>query len=89
MKNEENNLPTPIKAIRLKCLDCSGGSSTEVDKCVIPDCALFPYRYGKRPSTLKAKAEGKKVRNRPPMTEEHKEKLRLGRLKKKQEQENG
>ncbi len=53
---------TPIKAIRKKCLDCSGGSSKEVDLCPIKDCNLYPYRYGKRPET--AKGQGKKVENK-------------------------
>lgn len=39
----------PLKAIRLKCLDCSAGSSNEVKLCVIPDCPLYPYRFGKNP----------------------------------------
>lgn len=39
----------PVKAIRLKCLDCSGGSSQEVDQCVIPHCALYPFRFGRNP----------------------------------------
>lgn len=39
----------PLKAIRAKCLDCSGGSFTEVKLCVIPDCPLYPYRFGRRP----------------------------------------
>lgn len=40
---------TPIKAIRAKCLDCCAGSQKEVALCVIEKCALFPYRFGKRP----------------------------------------
>jgi hypothetical protein len=40
---------TPVKAIRAKCLECSGGSKKEVRLCRIEDCALFPYRMGKRP----------------------------------------
>ena len=40
---------TPIKSIRAYCLECCGGSSLEVRLCVIPHCALFPYRFGKRP----------------------------------------
>lgn len=43
---------TPMKAIRKKCLDCSGNSSKEVKECVIADCPLFSYRFGKRPSTV-------------------------------------
>lgn len=39
---------TPIRAIRLKCLDCSG-TANEVKLCTCKDCALWPYRFGKRP----------------------------------------
>jgi len=42
---------TPIKAIRAKCLDCSGGSSKEVRLCPAEGCPLWPYRFGKRPLT--------------------------------------
>jgi len=34
------------KAIKLKCLDCSGGSPKEVTLCSIFDCPLWPYRTG-------------------------------------------
>ena len=47
---------TPIKAIRAKCLDCSGGSAQEVRLCVIPECPLYPYRMGKNPNR-----QGKKL----------------------------
>ena len=40
---------TPLKAIRVKCLDCSCNQRKEVRECVIKDCSLFPYRMGKRP----------------------------------------
>lgn len=39
----------PLKAIRLKCLDCSGWSSVEVDKCAHIACVLYPLRYGRKP----------------------------------------
>lgn len=41
---------TPLKAIRLKCLDCCCGSAKEVKLCVCPDCSLFPFRFGKNPN---------------------------------------
>ncbi len=41
---------TPIKAIRAKCLDCCCGSAKEVELCPIPDCPLYPYRFGKNPN---------------------------------------
>ena len=44
---------TPIKAIRAKCLDCSGGSSNEVKLCEMTECSLYPYRLGKRPKEFK------------------------------------
>lgn len=39
-----------LKAIRLKCLDCSGQSQADVRDCVIPECVLYPYRMGKNPN---------------------------------------
>lgn len=50
---------TPMRAIRANCLECSGGSSNEVKNCVIKNCTLFPYRFGKRPQT--ARRDGKEV----------------------------
>ena len=38
----------PLKAMRAKCLDCMAGSSNEVRNCPIEECALYPYRFGKR-----------------------------------------
>lgn len=40
---------TPMKRIRLKCLDCSAGSAKEVRLCHATDCVLWPVRFGKRP----------------------------------------
>ena len=45
--------PNPVKAIRLKCLDCCCGSYTEVDKCTARQCALYPFRSGKNPFRTK------------------------------------
>ncbi len=42
-------ITTPLKAIRAKCLDCSGDSAPEVKLCVIPHCPLFEFRMGKNP----------------------------------------
>jgi len=38
-----------LKAIRRKCLHCSGGSPAEVADCLVRQCALFPFRFGKNP----------------------------------------
>ncbi len=45
----EEKRPTPIKAIRAKCLDCCCGSSSEVKLCTCTGCALHPYREGHNP----------------------------------------
>ena len=49
---------TPLKAIRHKCLDCSGGSRKEVYHCQFENCSLYPYRLGrgKRASLKKIRA---------------------------------
>jgi hypothetical protein len=46
---------TRSKAIRAKCIDCSGGNPTEVRKCVAIGCALWPFRMG--PSPFRGKAD--------------------------------
>lgn len=38
-----------LQAIRHKCLDCSGGSVTEVRLCHLTGCSLWPYRMGRNP----------------------------------------
>lgn len=43
------NIPTPLRAIRLKCLDCSCGSAQEVRDCKIEACPLYYYRSGHNP----------------------------------------
>ena len=38
---------TPIKAIRLFCLECMCYQPSEIRKCTAPLCPLYPYRMGK------------------------------------------
>lgn len=40
---------TPLRAIRDKCLECSGGNKQEVQECVIAHCPLYPFRMGVDP----------------------------------------
>lgn len=52
-ETKKNTLETPqtaIKAIRAKCLDCSGGSSAEVKACELTHCPLYKFRLGKNPN---------------------------------------
>lgn len=41
---------TPQKAIRFKCMECVGWSPKDVAECTIPDCELYNYRLGNRPT---------------------------------------
>lgn len=58
----ETSRTNPVKAIRLKCIDCSGGHIREVERCPVKDCALYPFRHGKNP-----------FRSKRELTEEQKE----------------
>lgn len=40
---------TPMRAIRLKCLDCCCGQTAEVRLCTATGCVLWPFRMGHRP----------------------------------------
>ena len=40
---------SPLKAIRAKCMDCSGNLREEIRNCPVKACDLWPYRFGKNP----------------------------------------
>ena len=40
-------LPSPLKAIRTKCLTCCNDQSNEVALCGAITCPLYPLRFGK------------------------------------------
>ena len=45
-------MSTPIKSIRKYCLYCQNNSHEEISNCTSKDeCALYLYRFGKRPKT--------------------------------------
>ena len=46
---KENNIPSTLKIIRRRCLDCVCGSAYEVRMCHLSDCAAWPYRFGRSP----------------------------------------
>lgn len=52
---------TPLKAIRMKCLDCCCGSSYEVKMCTATNCPLYVYRDGHNPK-LKGKGNADNFR---------------------------
>lgn len=65
---------SPLKAIRLKCLDCSCGSSNEVKLCPVTACPLYPFREGRDPYR-------KKTELTPEQREERRNSLVLARSK--------
>jgi len=44
---------SPLKAIRLKCLDCMAGQVNEIKVCSVLDCPLWLFRLGKHPFSEK------------------------------------
>ena len=49
----EHKRMSPLKALRLRCLDCCGGSSPEVRICVAVSCPSWPFRMGTNPYRTK------------------------------------
>lgn len=50
LKDKTTKRLSPVKAIKIKCLDCSGGVKKEVRECIIQDCPLYTFRLGKNPN---------------------------------------
>ena len=40
---------SPLRALRLKCLDCCNDSAQEVRLCTAVDCPSWPFRMGRNP----------------------------------------
>ena len=40
---------SPLHALRLRCIDCSGDSATEVRMCTAVRCPAWPFRMGTNP----------------------------------------
>ena len=49
-----------LRAIRLKCYDCSSYQSNEVRDCPVTTCPLYPFRLGKNPFRKKELTEEKR-----------------------------
>lgn len=47
---ELKGLGAALKAIRLKCIDCSNHQTEEIANCPITDCPLYQWRFGKNPN---------------------------------------
>lgn len=44
-----HGIPSPLKAIRRSCIECTAGSRKLVAECNIPRCPLWPFRFGRNP----------------------------------------
>jgi hypothetical protein len=53
-----------FNAIKVKCLDCSGGSRAEVKQCLVTACALYPFRLGKNPWRREVSQATREMRRR-------------------------
>lgn len=49
VRDELPKTTSPIRAVRLKCLDCTCGSAKEIEACPIKACPLWAFRFGKNP----------------------------------------
>lgn len=48
MERKQNISPVLIRAIKAKCLDCSGGEKKEIALCGIVECPLYRFRLGEQ-----------------------------------------
>lgn len=46
---------TPMKTIRLKCLDCTGNQPLQIKACPCLECPLWKFRLGLHPYTERNK----------------------------------
>lgn len=44
-----DEIRTPLKAIKQKCIECCAGQKSEVRLCETRGCALYAFRLGKNP----------------------------------------
>ncbi|HSH66073.1 MAG TPA: hypothetical protein VLB84_09800 [Bacteroidia bacterium] len=72
MKDKAIKRLSPVKAIKIKCLDCSCGSKKEVRECIIQDCPLYPFRLGKNPNRKLKRNSISTIEKKPIGKVEHK-----------------
>jgi len=52
---------TPMKAIRLKCMDCCCWQRSEVTRCASVECPLWPFRSGHVPGRKPRRGGNSKI----------------------------
>lgn len=55
-------MPSLIKVIRSKCLDCCSGQKDAVADCATVSCPLHPFRFGRDFSRKKPKLTPERLR---------------------------
>ena len=45
-----DKLRTPYKTFRAKCMDCTQSQYDEIKYCQVPQCPIYPFRFGKKPT---------------------------------------
>ena len=65
-KQEVSENRNVLRAIRLKCYDCSAYQINEVNNCSITTCPLYSFRLGKNPFLRREMTdeEKKEIRDR-------------------------
>lgn len=53
MENQNQKEISYQQAIRLKCLDCCGGITSEIRLCTCKECPLYNFRMGSKSKTEK------------------------------------
>lgn len=66
-----------MKLVVAKCMDCCCDDKSEVKACTVKKCPLFPVRLGLKGAEVTVSDKPK--RKRKPMSEAHKEAMRVGR----------
>lgn len=64
---KKNKTINPLKAIRIKCLDCVCGQTKEIRLCPSVNCPLYSFRNGHNPN--RKGLGGKLVQNEPLLSE--------------------
>ena len=52
---------SPLKALRLRCIDCYGGCLKSVRCCTATDCPSWPFRMGQSPWRAPASEERRQL----------------------------
>jgi hypothetical protein len=56
-----HNAMSPLKALRLRCIDCCAGSSLEVRLCTAVSCPAWPFRLSRNPWRAPASEERRQL----------------------------